>query len=57
MNNAFVTLRNNQIDKPNSSRVSLKTHYKLNNSSYYHNECIDNSYNFCPLTIYMRDRV
>lgn len=58
MNNTFAILRINQNDKPNS-RLSLlinnKLNNQLNNQSYYDYECIDNSYDFCPLSIYKRD--
>lgn len=57
MNNTFITLQHNNIHQPKSSRLSLTTHNKQNTPSYHRNECIDNSYNFCPLTIYMRDRL
>lgn len=54
MKKAFAILRSNHIDKPNR-RLSLTTYIKLNNMSYHHNECIVDSYSFCPLDIYKRD--
>lgn len=54
MNNTFTILKSNQNDKP-ISRLSLLINNKLNNQSYYDYECIDNSYDFCPLSIYKRD--